>query len=129
MFNKKKFIVKKLILATSLLAITGAANAGYTLKLDDDNSLTFGGYIKVDTRYVDGNIAATDYWYGGGTVLDKDQSNIGISVNETRFNTKYVHGDVTGFIEMDFYGDAISGGGNEVISNSSGNELFSMIRL
>jgi hypothetical protein len=119
MSNKKKFTLKKLILAISTFAITGAANAGYTLKLDDDNSLTFGGYIKVDTRYVDGNIASTDYWYGGGTVLDKDQSNIGISVNETRFNTKYVHGDVTGFIEMDFYGDAVSGGGNEVISNSS----------
>ncbi|GAA0817913.1 hypothetical protein GCM10009111_19960 [Colwellia asteriadis] len=119
MLHKKLFTIKKLALATSLLAVTGAANAGYTLKLDDDNSITFGGYIKVDTRYVDGNIAATDYWYGGGTVLAKDQSNFGIAANETRFNTKYVHGDVTGFIEIDFYGDAVSGGGNEVISNSS----------
>ncbi|MBU2894926.1 porin [Colwellia sp. D2M02] len=119
MLHKKLFTIKKLALATSLLAVTGAANAGYTLKLDDDNSITFGGYVKVDTRYVDGNIAATDYWYGGGTVLAKDQSNFGIAANETRFNTKYVHGDVTGFIEIDFYGDAVSGGGNEVISNSS----------
>ncbi|MGL1957639.1 MAG: porin [Colwellia sp.] len=110
---------KKALLVTGLLAIAGSANAGYTLKLSDDDSLTFGGYIKADVRYVDGNIAATDYWYGGGTVLSEDQSNFGIAVNETRFNAKYVHGDVTGFIEMDFYGDAVSGGGNEVISNSS----------
>ena len=119
MNKAKKFTLKKLALATSLFAVASTASAGYTIKLDDDNSLTFGGYIKADVRYVDGNIGATDYWYGGGTVLDKDQSNFGISVNETRFNTKYVHGDVTGFIELDFYGDAVKGGGNEVISNSS----------
>lgn len=113
------FKMKKILLATGLLAMTGAANAGYTIDLGDDNKITFGGYIKADARYIDGNIAATDYWYGGGTVLPESQSNFGISVNETRFNTKYVHGDVTGFIEMDFYGDAVSGGGNEVISNSS----------
>lgn len=34
-------------------------------------------------------------------------------------NIKYVHGDVTGFIEIDFYGEAVSGGGNELITNSS----------
>ena len=119
MFNNSLFKVKKLVLATSLLAITTAANAGYTIKLDDGNSITFGGYIKADARYTSGNLAAGDYFYGGGAVLDSDTSNFGISVNETRFNTKYVHGDVTGFIEMDFYGDAVRGGGNEIISNSS----------
>ena len=118
MFNKKK-----LVLATSLLALAGSANASYEIKLGDDKSITFGGYVKVDTRYTDGNVAAIDYWYGGGTALPDDQSNVGISVNETRFNTKYVHGDVTGFIELDFYGDAVAGGGNEVISNSSNPRL------
>ena len=119
MFKNSLFKVKKLILATSLLAVTGAANAGYTIKLDDGDSLTFGGYVKVNARYTSGNVAANDYWYGGGTVLDSDSSNFGIAVNETRFNTKYVHGDVTGFMEIDFYGDAVKGGGNEIISNSS----------
>jgi len=119
MFNKSLFKVKKLVLATSLLAVTSAANAGYTIKLDDGDSLTFGGYVKVDARYISGDIGATDYWYGGGTVLSESQSNFGISANETRFNTKYTHGDVTGFIEIDFYGDAVKGGGNELISNSS----------
>ena len=111
MFKLQK---SKLLLAAGLLTMAGGASAGYTFDLSDDDKITFGGYIKADARYVSGNIAATDYWYGGGTVLDNDQSNFGIAVNETRFNTKYVHGDVTGFIEMDFYG----GGGNEIISNS-----------
>ena len=109
----------KLILAAGLLTMAGTANAGYTFDLTDDDKITFGGYVKVDARYVDGTIGAPDYWYGGGTVLDSSNSNFGIAVNETRFNVKYVHGDVTGFIEMDFYGEALSGGGNEVISNSS----------
>ena len=119
MLKNSIFTVKKLVLATSLFAVTGAANAGYTIKLNNEDSLTFGGYIKVDTRYTSGNVAANNYWYGGGTVLDSDISNFGIAANETRFNTKYIHGDVTGFIELDFYGDAVAGGGNEIISNSS----------
>ena len=119
MFNNSLFKVKKLVLATTLLAVTGAANAGYTINLDDGDSLTFGGFIKVDARYMSGNIAANNYFIGSATKTGSDISNFGISVNETRFNTKYVHGDVTGFIEMDFYGDATSGGGNEIISNSS----------
>lgn len=117
------FTTKKVILASSLLAIATAANASYEVKTGEDSKLIFGGYIKVDTRYVDGNIQATDYWYGGGTVLAEDASNFGVAANETRINTKYIHGDVTGFIEMDFYGDAVAGGGNEIISNSSNPRL------
>lgn len=117
------FTAKKVILASSLLAIATAANASYEIKTGEDSKLIFGGYIKVDTRYVDGNIQATDYWYGGGTVLAEDASNFGVAANETRINTKYIHGDVTGFIEMDFYGDAVAGGGNEIISNSSNPRL------
>jgi hypothetical protein len=119
----KTFNKKKLLLASGLLAMAGAANAGYAIKIDEDQTITFGGYIKADVRYTDGNIAANNYWWGHGTVLDESVSNIGLSVNETRFNTKYVNGDVTGFIEMDFYGDAVAGGGNEIISNSSNPRL------
>ena len=114
MFNKKK-----LLLATGLFALAGTANAAYEIKLDNDDSITFGGYIKADARYIDGTVEATDYWYGSGTALDNSISNFGIAVNESRINTKYKHGDLTGFIEMDFYGDAVRGGGNEIISNSS----------
>jgi len=122
MFNHSLFTVKKLVLATSLLAVTSAANAGYTIKLDDGNSITFGGYIKADVRSISGDVSSPvtndDYWIGHGAVVD-DMSTTKFSVNETRFNTKYVHGDVTGFIEMDFLG----GGGNQIVSNSSNPRL------
>ena len=118
MLNKKN-----IILSACVLAMSGTANAGYEYKVSDTDSITFGGYIKADVRYVDGNIAASNYWYGSGAVLEESASNINLSVNETRFNTKYVHGDVMGFIEMDFYGDAVKGGGNEIISNSSNPRL------
>lgn len=114
MLNKKK-----LLLATGLLTLAGSANAGYEIKLTEEDKIIFGGYIKMDARYVDGNINSitNDYWAGAGTV--GDISRFKISGNETRFNTKYVHGDVTGFIELDFYG----GGGNEIVSNSSNPRL------
>ncbi len=106
---------KKLLLATGLLALAGTANAGYEIKLTDTDKLTFGGYIKADARYVDGDVAYRDFWIGTGGALSESASQFRVFANETRFNTKYVHGDVTGFIEMDFLG----GGGNEVISNSA----------
>ncbi|TPH16451.1 DcaP family trimeric outer membrane transporter [Litorilituus lipolyticus] len=105
---------KKLLLASSLCVAAGTANAGYEIKLSDEDKISFGGYIKVDARYVDGDVAYRDFWIGTGTPLEKSASQFRLFANETRFNTKYVHGDVTGFIEMDFWG----GGGNEIISNS-----------
>jgi len=107
--------IKKLLLASSLFALTATANAAYEFKISDEDKISFGGYIKMDARYVDGNIGYRDFWIGTGTVLEKDASQTKFFTNETRFNMKYVHGEVTGFIELDFYG----GGGNEVISNSS----------
>lgn len=112
MFNSN---YKKLLLASSFLATTTSAFAGYEIDLTDNDKLTFGGYIKIDARYVDGDVAYRDFWVGDGAPLAEDASQFKIFANETRFNTKYVHGDVTGFIEMDFWG----GGGNEVISNSA----------
>lgn len=108
-------ILKKTLLAASLLALASSANAGYTIKLTDNDAITFGGYLKADFRYVNGNTNSitNDYWVGLGN--EGDISRTKFSVNETRFTTKYVHGDVTGYIEMDFYG----GGGNEIVSNSS----------
>lgn len=105
----------KLLCATSLLALACSANASYTFKLNEKDSVTFGGFIKVDYRHVDGNVAYKDFWTGGGSVLPEDKAQTKFFANESRFNMKFVHGDVTGFLEFDFYG----GGGNEVISNSS----------
>ena len=114
MFNKTK-----ILLATGLLTMAGAANAGYEIELGEDHKITFGGYIKMDARHLNGTVSTgtvtnDDYWIGYGAVVE-DMTKTKFSVNETRFNTKYVNGDVTGFIEMDFLG----GGGNEIISNSS----------
>lgn len=116
MFNNK---FKKLLLTSSLLVATGAANAAYEIKLSDEDKLSFGGYIKVDARYVDGNVAYKPFWTGSGTKLAEDASQIGLFANETRFNMKYTHGEVMGFIEMDFWG----GGGNEIVSNSANPRL------
>lgn len=113
-----KFQKSKILLATGLLAMAGAANAGYSFDLTENDKITFGGYIKADVRTISGDVSSpvtnNDYWIGHAANVD-DMSTTKFSVNETRFNAKYVHGDVTGFIEMDFYG----GGGNQIISNSS----------
>jgi len=118
MFNNSLFTKSKLLLATGLLTMAGTASAGYTFDLADNNKITFGGFIKADVRTLNGDVSSPvtndDYWIGHAAVSD-DISSTKFSVNETRFNAKYVHGDVTGFIEMDFYG----GGGNQIISNSS----------
>ncbi|MCL1049992.1 porin [Shewanella abyssi] len=106
--------MRKVALIGSLLSIATAANASYEIQLDDASKLTFGGYLKVDTRYVDGDVAYKDFWSGTGTPLSEADSQFKILANESRFNMKFEHGDVMGFVEMDFYG----GGGNEVISNS-----------
>jgi len=116
--NIKHF--KKLVLVS---AITMAFNAHAGIELintvDDDGQatkVTLGGYAKVDIRHVNGDIAYQDYWlanFPGGTPTDT--SHTGFNVKESRVNLKVQHGDVAGFVEMDFYG----GGGNEVVSNSS----------
>ncbi|MGB2741034.1 MAG: DcaP family trimeric outer membrane transporter [Cognaticolwellia sp.] len=112
MFNSN---YKKILFASSFLAVTSSAFAGYEIDLTENDKLTFGGYIKIDARYVDGDVAYRDFWIGDGAGLTQDASQFKIFANETRFNTKYVHGDVMGFIEMDFWG----GGGNEIVSNSA----------
>ncbi|WOT04399.1 DcaP family trimeric outer membrane transporter [Shewanella youngdeokensis] len=111
MFNTK---VNKTTLLLALSILSAPALASYEFEIDEDSKISFGGYIKVDARYVDGDVAYLDKWSGNGTVLTGDASQFKIFANQSRFNTKYVHGDVTGFIEMDFFG----GSGNEVISNS-----------
>jgi len=119
MFNTK---FKKLLLASSILVATGAANAGYDIKLSDNDKLSFGGYIKVDARYVDGNVAYRDFWLGAGTAtpLAQSKSQLNLNANETRFNMKYTHGEVMGFIELDFINSAQ---GNQIISNSASPRL------
>lgn len=105
----------KIAVAAGLLAMSQASYAGYEIKLNDSDTITFGGYLKFDARHVDGNVDYKDYWIGTGTALTEDSSHTKFFAKESRFNMKYVHGDVTGFLELDFHN---SGQGNEVISNS-----------
>lgn len=111
-------IKTKALAAAVAMCSASQAFAGYTFDLGDGNKLTFGGYIKADVRYVDGDIAYQDYWRGNNPGFE-DTSKTHFNVKETRFNTKYEHGDVTGFIEMDFYG----GDGNEVATNGTNPRL------
>ena len=108
----------KLLLVSMLglgLGCSTMANAAYEIQISDEQKIKFGGYIKIDGRYVDGDIAYRDFWIGSGTVLAEDVSQFKMFANESRINTTYSNGDVTAFVEMDFFG----GGGNEIISNSS----------
>jgi hypothetical protein len=108
----------KILAAAIGLCAVPQAFAGFTFDLDNGSKLTFGGYVKADTRYVDGDVKYQDYWRGNNPGFE-DTSKFGMTVSETRFNTKYQHGDVTAFIEMDFYG----GDGNEVATNSTNPRL------
>ncbi|BFM09162.1 DcaP family trimeric outer membrane transporter [Halioxenophilus aromaticivorans] len=82
--------------------------------------VSIGGYAKADLRHVNGDIAYQDYWLGnfpGGEPTET--STTVFNVRESRLNVSVQHGEVTGFVEMDFYG----GGGNEIISNSANSRL------
>ncbi|MDR8526166.1 DcaP family trimeric outer membrane transporter [Shewanella fidelis] len=74
----------------------------------------FGGFIKANARYVDGNIAFQDSWTGGGSIAESAKRTQ-FSAAESRFNVGITHGDVFGFAEIDFSG---SSQGNAVFSNS-----------
>ncbi len=108
---------KPLILATAIGMLSATpAMAVYEFQLGDGNKITFGGYLKADLRYVDGDVAYQDVWLGNapsGTPTDTQK--LGFNIRESRFNTKYTHKDVSAFLEFDLYG----GGGNEVVSNST----------
>lgn len=74
----------------------------------------FGGFLKANARYVDGNIAFQDSWTGGGSVTESAKRSQ-FSAAESRFNFSAKQGEVSGFAEIDFVG---STQGNAVISNS-----------
>jgi hypothetical protein len=116
----------KLNLALSMCLLGGLvgstnALAGFEIKINDTDKITFGGFIQGDIRYVDGDARSTlfndELWIGHA--VKEDVSNTRFSANATRFNTKYVSGDLLGFIELDFYG----GGGNEKLTNSKNPRL------
>lgn len=111
--NKK---LSSVFIATSLALASGAANAGYTIKTGENESISFGGYIAADIKHIEGDLAPTldDFWIGTASV--EDTSLTKFSISSSRLNTKYVNGDTMAFVEVDFY----TGEGNEVLTNSRG---------
>jgi hypothetical protein len=107
---------KKTLLAAGLLTATSMAHAGYDIKIDDNSKITFGGYLQGDVRYVDGNVNSYlgDFWIGNASEDPDGIQTTNFSVASSRLNTKYTNGDVTGFVEIDFYTNE----GNEVLTNS-----------
>lgn len=109
---------KKTLVAASLFALANTANAAYEIKLTDTDTITFGGYIKTDLRYVNGDVVSIvdDFWIGQARVVEGGVNRVTLSADETRFNTKYTSGDLTGFIELDFL---TSAQGNQIVTNSA----------
>lgn len=109
--------MKKIInvLTSASLLFSGLSYGAYEFKVNDEETIKFGGFVKIDGRHVDGNVAYRDFWIGTGSVLSESAAQTKFFANESRFNTTYSNNGVTAFIEMDFYG----GGGTETISNSS----------
>ncbi len=104
--------ITKTAIAVAAL-ISAPAFAGYEVKLDDNQKLTFGGFFKADVRHTNGDQAARDFWIGTSTYAE-DTHQTTINARESRFNVKYQNGDVTGFLEYDFYGSD----GNSKVSSS-----------
>lgn len=109
-----------ILLASALPLAVHAANTEFS----------YGGYIKMDammSTYSDGDVSAADtgreYYTPNSTPTSagtgKETSSFDMSAKSSRFNFKTVttleNGEkITGFVEMDF----LSGGGNELVSNS-----------
>ena len=95
--------MKKLL--TSSLAITTMASApafaDFTINIDDEHKISFGGYFKVDVKNVNGDIAYRDFWIGNN-VVKPDTNETRLNVKESRFNIKYANSQVKAVVEWGF---------------------------
>ena len=62
-----KNIMKSGLMLTAMAS--APSFAGYTIDINDDQKLTFGGYFKADLRAIDGDIAYRDFWVGNNVCL------------------------------------------------------------
>ena len=113
--------MKKLLSLTAAavaLGLASQANAAVTLAEDGDTKVTLGGFIKMDVRHTDGDLAEfgnLGYWIG---IANESQgrSQTDFNANQSRLQFKVQHGKVTGVFEV----DADTTEGNELVSNSAG---------
>ncbi|TDF38196.1 hypothetical protein EYS14_10890 [Alteromonadaceae bacterium M269] len=117
MTNIKAFAA--LLFLTAALSSDKAFSAIELLDKDENSPNTHVailGYIKVDARHVSGDIAYQDYWvanFPGGEAIDT--STTAFNVKESRIAIRGTHNEVSGYVELDFYG----GNGNEIVTNST----------
>jgi hypothetical protein len=98
---------------SALMGLSSLANAAFEVELGNESSIKFGGYLKADFRSVSGDVPYRPFWIASGATSD-DARQSEFSARETRFNLTYRHGNVSAFLEMDFYG---SDGSDAVVSN------------
>lgn len=98
----------------ALLSIVLSAYTSTSVAMNDMGEFDVGGYIKLDTRLVSGDVAYSDYWIGKAQALETQVDTFKMSAKESRVNIGYERNDLYGTLRMDFYGK----GGNEVVSNS-----------
>ncbi len=103
----------KMILLVMSLVMTSPVRADYEIKLDEEKSIKFGGYIKMDIRYVSGEVPYRPFWIADGKT-GEDASQTNFNGRESRFNMAFVNGEVTAFMEYDFYG---SDGSEAIVNN------------
>lgn len=109
--------MKNIIKSGLVLAAMASAPsfAGYTVDINDEQKVTFGGYFKADLRNVSGDLAYRDMWVGNNGVKE-DTNETRFNVRESRFNIKYQYADMTGFLEWDFYDDQQPKGTTETVT-------------
>ena len=71
--------LSKIAAVVALGLATSAAQAGFKINITDEDTIEFGGYIKADARYVDGDVAYRDFWIGtAGAAEDTSAFNMNV---------------------------------------------------
>ncbi len=95
--------------------ISAPVFADYKIQIDDENSISFGGYFKADYRHVNGDIAYRDFWIGNNAYAP-DTEETRFHIRESRFNIKYQRSDIKAVLEWDFYDDQQPVGSSETVT-------------
>lgn len=109
--------MKTITSCLTAIAVTAClpAHAVYKIQINEDNTISFGGYVKADLRNVSGDIAYRDFWIANN-VYAPDTNETRFSVRESRFNVKYTHKDITAFVEWDYLDDQQPTGATETVT-------------
>ncbi len=97
-----------------VVALLVVANWSRSEGISVPGQLSFTGYIKADTRMVDGEVGYTDFWIAKADALESSQRNVGLFIKESRLQVQYEYSDFRAHLDIDLFGED----GNEVVSNS-----------